>query len=173
MEPHTFPMLRDLTTDDIVAVWGGVSNYIFRELILDKAVRMEIGTFYLLNQDICMKDRDPLTVQQPVFVLSASYARPLGLRPVCEDISDLFQTVPLNPTLISLETRYPQHKVEACIRETLRIFSRVLADGKDADLVFKNIGVLVIRERRAKMRFYEDFLRTIDRTGYLLEYLLS
>ncbi|XP_009688757.2 coiled-coil domain-containing protein 81-like [Struthio camelus] len=72
-----------------------------------------------------------------------------------------------------LEPFFRKRTVERCMEETLICLSRLLEYACDVDFVFRDIGVLVIREMRVRMRFYREFLETLDQTGTLVEALLS
>ena len=58
--------------------------------------------------------------------------------------------------------------VDTCIRELISTFSRTINSRKHAYLGFKDIGQLVVKEGKAKMKFFKDFLRTIDGTRSLM-----
>ena len=57
--------------------------------------------------------------------------------------------------------------VEICIKEILSAFNRAVNTRKNVDLTFQNIGRLVIKDGKAKMKFTRDFLKTMDGTGTL------
>ena len=61
----------------------------------------------------------------------------------------------------------PKKKVLKCVKATTNVIAWALTEGKDFDFVFKNFGILVCRGRRVVMRFFEDLLRDVDKTGIL------
>ncbi|MBN3322712.1 CCD81 protein, partial [Atractosteus spatula] len=76
--------------------------------------------------------------------------------------------VPLNFTALSLESPFDRDTVEGCVRETLLVLSRALACRRRVVFTFRGVGALSIREGRAKMRFYRDFLDALDPSGGLV-----
>lgn len=79
--------------------------------------------------------------------------------------------VKLNFIVLSLEGPFNRETVEGCIRETLLSFSRSIATKQTVEFTFKGIGVLIVRDSKVKMKFYKDFLQTMDGSGNLLKAL--
>lgn len=61
----------------------------------------------------------------------------------------------------------PKKRVLKCVKATTNVIAWALTEGKDFDFVFKNFGILVCRGGRVVMRFFEDLLREVDKTGIL------
>ncbi|KAL7983228.1 hypothetical protein Chor_000104 [Crotalus horridus] len=74
---------------------------------------------------------------------------------------------------MSLDGPFNRDTVEGCVRETLLSFSRSIATKQTVEFTFKGIGVLIIRDNKVKMKFYKDFLHTMDGSGTLLKALTN
>ncbi|XP_063639439.1 coiled-coil domain-containing protein 81 isoform X2 [Pan troglodytes] len=81
--------------------------------------------------------------------------------------------VPLNFVMISLEGPFNRDVVEGCVKETLLFLSRSISMKQNVEFTFKGIGVLMIRDSKVKMRFYKDFLCTMDGSGALAKALAN
>ncbi|XP_029424740.1 coiled-coil domain-containing protein 81 isoform X3 [Nannospalax galili] len=81
--------------------------------------------------------------------------------------------VPLNFVMISLEGPFNRDTVEGCVKETLLFLSRSISVKQNVEFTFKGIGVLVIKDSKVKMRFYKDFLCTVDGSGTLTKALAN
>lgn len=75
--------------------------------------------------------------------------------------------VPLNFVMISLEGPFNRDTIEGCVKETLLFLSRSISVKQNVEFTFKGIGVLSIRDSKVKMRFYKDFLCSMDGSGTL------
>ncbi|KFQ95723.1 hypothetical protein Y956_03167, partial [Nipponia nippon] len=67
----------------------------------------------------------------------------------------------------------PEKKVWKCVEATMKVIAWALTEGKDFDFVFKNFGILVCRGRRVVMRFFEELLRDVDKSGVLADAFLQ
>ncbi|XP_063584302.1 coiled-coil domain-containing protein 81 isoform X5 [Pongo abelii] len=81
--------------------------------------------------------------------------------------------VPLNFVMVSLEGPFNRDVVEGCVKETLLFLSRSISMKQNVEFTFKGIGVLMIRDSKVKMRFYKDFLCTMDGSGALAKALAN
>ena len=54
-----------------------------------------------------------------------------------------------------------------CVKEVLQVLAHSLAARKIVHFDFSNVGRLVIRESRAKMRFFREFIAALDSSGEL------
>ena len=77
-------------------------------------------------------------------------------------ISGEIPVVQLNYAVISLDIGYERDIVEVCIKEVIGAFARTVSSRKSADLTFRDIGRLVVKEGKAKMKFAKEFIRTMD-----------
>lgn len=100
--------------------------------------------------------------------------------PAAEVLLFLFFCSLADVTVISLRcedlsacAQLPFATVQCCVYETVTSFFRAISRRQDTDFVFKSVGILSIRKRKATMRFFDDFLLTVDDTGKLLEVLLG
>ena len=73
--------------------------------------------------------------------------------------------MPLNFAAISQDIGFDRSTVEQCIKEVLLALSRALDENKTVQFTFPAIGKLVIRNSKMKMKFYKDFLQSIDASG--------
>ena len=62
-------------------------------------------------------------------------------------------------------TAFNRDTVELCVKEVLQAMGRSLAARKNIQFDFGNIGRLVIQDRKAKMRFFRDFIASLDTSG--------
>ena len=74
---------------------------------------------------------------------------------------------------LSVCAQLPFTKVQCCVYETVMAFFRATANRQDTDFVFKDMGILSIRNREVTMRFFDDFLLLVEGSGKFLEALLS
>ena len=73
--------------------------------------------------------------------------------------------MPLNFAAISQDIGFDRSTVEQCIKEVLLALSRALDEKKTVEFIFPTIGKLIIKNSKVKMKFYKDFLQTIDASG--------
>ena len=71
----------------------------------------------------------------------------------------------INYTVLSNGTSYSRDTVELCIREILVAFGKALGASKDINLDFPKIGRLMVRDKKCRMRFFKEFIRSIDSSG--------
>ncbi|XP_052653330.1 coiled-coil domain-containing protein 81-like [Harpia harpyja] len=114
-----------------------------------------------------------LIVQRPMFHMSKVVADECNLSYAEEDAPADVTVVPLRCEELSVCAQLPFTTVQCCVYETVTSFFRATSKRQDTDFVFKSIGFLSIRNREVTMRFFDDFLLTVDGTGKLLEALLS
>ena len=55
--------------------------------------------------------------------------------------------------------------VERCVKEMLLALSRSVQAKKNVEFTFPTIGKLIIKDSKVKMKFYKDFLQSIDASG--------
>jgi hypothetical protein len=75
--------------------------------------------------------------------------------------------------MISLEGPFNRDTIEGCVKETLLFLSRSISVKQKVEFTFKGIGVLSIRDSKVKMRFYKDFLCSMDGSGILTKALAN
>ena len=77
----------------------------------------------------------------------------------------------LNFAALSFESPFDRDNVEASVKEVLQAMSRSVGVKKNVEFTFAGIGRLTIRDNRVKMKFYKDFLNSMDGSGRLVEAL--
>ena len=55
--------------------------------------------------------------------------------------------------------------METCIHELLQAVSRSLGAGKTVELDFTGVGRLLVKEKKVKMKFFKEFIRSMDMSG--------
>ncbi|XP_022263255.1 coiled-coil domain-containing protein 81 isoform X2 [Canis lupus familiaris] len=108
-----------------------------------------------------------------MFIMAEKLVQIHGLKQNKIYIPGDIPVVPLNFVMISLEGPFSRDTVEGCVKETLLFLSRSIFIKQNVEFTFKGIGVLVIRGNKVKMRFYKDFLCTMDGTGALAKALAN
>lgn len=73
--------------------------------------------------------------------------------------------MPINYAAIAFETPFTRDAAESCAHEVLRALERAVASGRNVELAFGGVGRLVIRQRRAKFKFYRTFINSLDTSG--------
>ena len=61
--------------------------------------------------------------------------------------------------------------VESCVKEVLQAVSRSLHVKRNVEFIFSGIGCLSIRDARVKMKFFKEFVKSMDNTGELVNAL--
>ncbi|XP_038675144.1 coiled-coil domain-containing protein 81-like isoform X2 [Scyliorhinus canicula] len=168
---NCFLTLSNLTDDDIVNIWANVSAFVDRHMSLQKGVHISgLGTFTFSQQRLDV-GRRLILIQRPVFVMSEKFVQNHGLSYTKQHVSGDIPIVELNFTFLALESPYDRDTVEGCVKETLQIMYRYIANNRSVHFTFKDIGVLTIRNNKIKMKFYRDFLNAMDGTGCLVRAL--
>ncbi len=73
--------------------------------------------------------------------------------------------VPLNFTILANETSFDRDTVETSVKEVLQALSRSLAAKKNIEFDFSGIGRLAIQDGKVKMKFFREFILTLDSSG--------
>lgn len=76
--------------------------------------------------------------------------------------------VQLNFTALSMDSPFERDVVEGCVREMLLLLVRAVAAQRTVFLIFRGIGILSFRHSNVKMKFYRDFISSMDGSGTLL-----
>ena len=153
----------------------------------------QFGTFTFSRRKLELGGSKVVMIQRPVFVLSEKMAQTHALNyqkqhVTCKHISThtFFSTfnillpsssfsstsssasvpvIPLNYTAVSNNTQWERGTVEMCVREILQCLSHLLATGKTVELDFTGVGRLLMREKKIKMKFFKEFIRSLDTSG--------
>ncbi|NP_001120387.1 coiled-coil domain-containing protein 81 [Xenopus tropicalis] len=169
-----FPTLPKLTEDEVCSIWARVSEFIAHQMALQKGVQIPgLGTFTLSRHTLNVGNNKSIVLQRPVFLFSEKVAQLHGL-----SYNKIFTTgdipvVPLNYMTLAFGSSFSRDIIEGCVRDTLSAFSRSIATKQNVEFDFKGIGALVIRDLKAKMKFYKDFINSMDGTGNLVKSLAN
>ncbi len=79
--------------------------------------------------------------------------------------------VQLNFAALSFESPFDRDTVESCVKEVLGAVARSVSTKRNVEFVFQGIGRLNIRDSKVKMKFYKEFLNSMDGSGKLVEAL--
>ncbi|KAM9320760.1 coiled-coil domain-containing protein 81 [Gastrophryne carolinensis] len=167
-----FPTLPRLSKDDVCAIWACVSDFIEHHMSQQKGVQIPgLGSFTLSRSKLDIGNNKFILVQRPVFLLSEKFAQIHGLKHNKIFTTGDIPVVPLNFTALSFSCPYTRDTLEGCVRETLVVFSRSVAAKQNVEFTFKGIGALYIRDQKVKMKFYKDFVNSMDGSGSLVKSL--
>ncbi|KAM6158616.1 coiled-coil domain-containing protein 81-like [Rhynchocyon petersi] len=145
---------------DVSSIWGKVSEFVERQLLMNKGVQIPgLGIFTFTRQRLQVGNNKFIFLKRPAMPATPG--------------SDDIPVIPLNFTMLSVDLPFTRDIVEGCVRETLLFLSRAISTEQSVEFIFKGIGVLVIRESKVKMRFYKDFLSTVDGSGNLVKALTN
>ncbi|XP_029458125.1 coiled-coil domain-containing protein 81 isoform X2 [Rhinatrema bivittatum] len=129
-----------------------------------------LGTFTLSRQKQDVGNKCIL-IQRPVFHLSEKLAQTHGLKHTKIYATGDIPIVQLNYVALSLWCMFDRDIVEGCVRETLQVLSQSIATKKSVEFNFKGIGLLIFRDCKVKMKFYKEFLNSMDGSGNLVQAL--
>lgn len=76
--------------------------------------------------------------------------------------------VQLNFSALSVDSPFERDVVEGCVREMLLLLLRAVAAQRSVFLIFRGIGILSFQHSIVKMKFYRDFISSMDGSGTLL-----
>uniref|UniRef100_D4ADM4 Coiled-coil domain containing 81 n=1 Tax=Rattus norvegicus TaxID=10116 RepID=D4ADM4_RAT len=171
---QVLPTLPSLSQEEVSTIWGNVSDFVERQLTMHKGVQISgLGTFTFTRQQLEMGNKKFVLVQRPVFIMSEKLVQTHGLKQNKVFSPGDIPVVPLNFVMISLEGPFNRDTIEGCVRETLLFLSRSISIKQNVEFTFKGIGVLSIRDNKVKMRFYKDFLSSVDGSGTLTKALAN
>ena len=86
-------------------------------------------------------------------------------------ISGQIPVVQLNFAALSFESPFDRDTVESCVKEVLGAVARLVSTKRNVEFVFQSIGRLQIRDSKVKMKFYKEFLNSMDGSGKLVDAL--
>ncbi|KAM8795454.1 ATPase family AAA domain-containing protein 2-like [Eudromia elegans] len=140
----------------------------FRKENIAKTVQLAgVGNMYIMENYLCAVKNKSFHVRRPVLQLDPVFLRENNLSYENIPWPGHLEVAEVKLTTLVMRTHLSLQKVSVCLRATETLLVWALSRGEDFDFVFKNIGVLVCRERKVTMRFYEDFLKEVDETGNL------
>ncbi|XP_013385182.1 coiled-coil domain-containing protein 81 [Lingula anatina] len=161
-----------LNDGDVVAIWDNISAFIEKQMLNQKAVHLPgLGTFTFTQKKLDIGNNKFILIQRPVFVLSEKFAQTHGLQYTKHHVSGQIPVVQLNFSAISFESPFDRDAVEICVQEVLGALARSVANKRNVEFTFAGIGRLQIRESKVKMKFYKEFLNSMDGSGKLVDAL--
>ncbi len=81
--------------------------------------------------------------------------------------------MPVNYSMLSSTTGFERETVESCLRELLRAFERRLHSNQNMHLDFFGVGRFVVKEKKARMKFFKEFIEAMDTSGKLKSAFVS
>ncbi|XP_028409900.1 coiled-coil domain-containing protein 81-like [Dendronephthya gigantea] len=172
VKKNKFSSIAKFSEEDVAAVWEIVSRFVEKQMASQKGVNIPgLGSFTFSQRNLDTGNGRTSVMQRPVFQLAEKFAQTHGLNYTKHYVTGQIPIIPLNFTAIASELPYPREIVESCIKEVLQAVSRSLHVRRNVEFIFTGIGCLSIRDARAKMKFYKEFIRSMDHTGELVNAL--
>ncbi|XP_005995209.1 coiled-coil domain-containing protein 81 [Latimeria chalumnae] len=169
---NSFPTLPKLSDDDVITIWANVSTFIDRQMAQQKGVHIPtLGTFTFSRQKLDVGGNKFILIQRPIFKISEKFAQIHRLKHTKLHALGDIPVVPLNFAALAIESLFDRDTVEGCVKETLYILSRTIFAKRNVEFTFSGIGVLIIKEDKVKMKFFKDFISSMDGSGNLLKAL--
>ncbi|KAG9262347.1 coiled-coil domain-containing protein 81 isoform X1 [Astyanax mexicanus] len=167
-ERSGLPTLSQLNKHDVDHIWANVASFIERQMALQKAVCISgLGTFTFSQLKLDVGSKYVL-IQRPIFQLSERLCQTHGLKHTKALAAGDIPVVPLNFTALSVESPFDRDVVEGCIHDTLLLLYRSISPHRSCFFTFRGIGILFFHHGNVKMKFYKDFITSMDGTGKLL-----
>eukprot|EP00118_Oscarella_pearsei_P004142 m.17224 g.17224 ORF g.17224 m.17224 type:complete len:655 (+) comp27390_c0_seq2:80-2044(+) len=167
---NRFTTIPTLSDQDVVSVWEVVSSFIERQMNQQKGVQVPgLGLFTFSQRKLDLSSSKAILIQRPVFQLSEKFARNHLVEHTKEHVSGHVPVVQLNYTAVSMESPFDRDTVERCVREVLLALSRCVQKNRTVEFTFAGIGRLAIRNSKAKMKFFKEFITSMDGTGHLMK----
>ncbi|KAK3699308.1 hypothetical protein QZH41_018418 [Actinostola sp. cb2023] len=169
---NRFSSIPKLTEDDIVSVWDNVSQFITKQMRLQKGVAIPgLGIFTFSQRKLDVGNNKFILIQRPVFALSEKFAMTHGLTSSKQYTTGQIPIVQLNFSALSYETPFDRDNVEGCVKEVLQALSRSIQAKRNVEFHFSGMGRLSFRDSKVKMKFYKDFIKSMDGSGSLVRAL--
>ncbi|CAF0878677.1 unnamed protein product [Brachionus calyciflorus] len=155
-----------LKNTDVVQVWNEVSGYIEKYMTKTKGVTIPgFGTFTFVQKKSDIGNSKYILVQRPVFVIAEKFSQTHGLINPKHPVAGSIPVHPLNYAAIANETAFSRDDIELCVKHVLQVFNRSLQSKKNVEFSFNGIGKLIIRNSKVKMKFFKEFVNSVDQTG--------
>ncbi|CAF1042699.1 unnamed protein product [Adineta steineri] len=165
-QQHTSASLANLTDDDVVKIWDGVSAFIESFMKQSKGVVIPgFGTFTFIHKRIDVGNNKYLLIQRPIFSFSEKFTQTHALKFTHYPVSGSIPVHPLNYFYIQMQSTYTRDQIEQCVKHVLQVFNRSVAAQRNIEFTFSRIGKLQIRDGKVKMRFFKDFVNAVDGSG--------
>jgi nucleoid DNA-binding protein len=153
---------------DVLTIWDTLADFIERQMLLIKGVCIHgFGTFTFSQRkvEIGHGGSKNILIQRPIFTMAESFVQTHSLAYPKQHASGQIPVVAVNYTVISNGSPYDRDTVELSVREILQSLSKALSLGKSVNLDFPKLGRLFFRDKRAHMKFFKEFIRSIDSSG--------
>ena len=166
--------LHSLSEDDIANIWSYISDYIIKQLRQKKGVHINgLGTFTFSHKSVTTGKKTSRAINRPVFIVSEKFVMQHNLPSQKQYQTGDIPVVPLNFAAIAFESPYPRDTVETCAREVLTWLSRSVAENGNIEFVFSSLGRLTIRDKKVKMRFFKEFVGSLDDSRDVLQTMID
>ena len=172
IKKNKFSSISKFSEEDVAAVWESVSRFVEKHMAGKKGVNIPgLGSFTFSERNVDMRHGHQVVLQRPVFQLAEKFAQTHALNYTKHYVTGQIPILPLNFTAIASHLPYPREVVESCVKEVLQAVSRSLHVKRNVEFIFSGIGCLSIRDARVKMKFYREFVKSMDNTGELVNAL--
>ncbi|CAK8672652.1 unnamed protein product [Clavelina lepadiformis] len=169
---NRFTAIPKLSEEDIISVWDNLSKYVELQMCSQKGVHIpNLGTFTFTHKKMDIGNNKFILIQRPVFLLSEKFSQTHALNCTKYHTTGEIPVVQLNFTALAVESPFDRDTVETCVREVLQSLSRAVANQQNVEFLFRGIGVLTIKESKVKLKFFKDFLNSMDGSGNLVKVL--
>jgi len=169
---NKFSSIPQLSEEEIISVWDTVSEYVATQMVTQRGVTIpSLGTFTFTHKKMDIGNNKFILIQRPVFMLSEKFAQTHALNYTKHHTTGEIPVVQLNFTALSVTSSFDRDTVETCVREVLQSLSRAVANQQNVEFLFRGIGVLSIKNMKVKMKFFKDFLTSMDGSGNLVKVL--
>ncbi|XP_076818504.1 coiled-coil domain-containing protein 81-like isoform X2 [Clavelina lepadiformis] len=169
---NRFTAIPKLSEEDIISVWDNLSKYVELQMCSQKGVHIpNLGTFTFTHKKMDIGNNKFVLIQRPVFLLSEKFSQTHALSCTKYHTTGEIPVVQLNFTALAVESPFDRDTVETCVREVLQSLSRAVANQQNVEFLFRGIGVLAIKELKVKLKFFKDFLNSMDGSGNLVKVL--
>ncbi|CAF1372537.1 unnamed protein product [Adineta steineri] len=166
---QTSASIANLSDEDVVKIWDAVSTYVESYMKQSKGVAIPgFGTFSFIHKRVDVGNNKYLLIQRPVFVLSEKIAQTHGLKTTRYPVNGSIPVHPLNFFFIQTQSIYTRDQIDLCVKHVLQVFNRSIAAQRNVEFTFTHIGKLQIHNGKVKMRFFKDFVSSVDENGKLI-----
>lgn len=163
-----YSLIPHLLEDDILIVWDALSGFIEKQMLQVKGVCIQgFGTFTFSQRRIELGGNKHILIQRPVLVMAERLLQTHSLQYPKQHATGQIPVVSLNYTALANGTSFDRDTVEICLREIMLTLGKVLAAGKNVEIDFTGVGRLVLKDKKAKMKFFKHFIHSMDTSGNL------
>ncbi|NXA57238.1 CCD81 protein, partial [Nothocercus julius] len=122
-----------------------------------------LGTFCTVQEPLSLGAEEVLLVRRPIFKLGMQVVCAQGLP--CPEVTlpDDMAIEPLNYLLLSLVTSWPRCVLEACVEETIRLFTFHVENKQNVAFDFADLGVLTHHGDTLCMSFYASCVTQLQK----------